>query len=546
MAFRFVSPAASGNIQYLLSRSIDDPNTITLNDTPSNGETGLDINETLTGSLQSLPFDGVDDYIILPTDSGRGTEFLLDEIGNNTIKHGSTANNIMFETWLKLEGSGTGSTTQFWEATIQRNSTSSTTGFDGIYSSQIVYGTSGGASGNFIEFLFASGSDMAWSLTSADSIIQDTWYHVLTSYTSGDDGSTSKMQIWIDGVLNREQTLNELTGLALGGETDPHPATGAPLAIRQISFGGKLDEMRLWINSGTTESINALASVTSLGVTPEDLATEGVTQFSPSAEYLVAWYRFESISAVDIFAGIADSVVDTTTYVNHGTPVNFSGSVDFSEDQSIVYGPSVTSDLLALKGGTLDHGGMAAFDNLDGTLLFEEGIHNIIVDASNTWVASGSSNVNIDTQQIWVGASGYRVNTTAAGQGAKHTINYSGNLLFDKNTYTCGLRLLSTSGSTSARVVFTIGHSTNSASTTAVMGTSIWKPIFITNTVSADANETTITGSITVQQLHNGGSDNGALFNLDALYLKEGDFPSQYIRPERLRKSGQIFWDIGD
>jgi hypothetical protein len=553
MAFRFVSPAASGSIQYLLSRAIDDPQTIQLDDTPSDAQTGLNADGNLTGSKQSIQFDGLDDHLLLPTSAGLGTEFLLEGIGNQTVKHGSTANNIMFETWVKLSNSNTGVTNQFFEATIQRNSVSSTTGFDGIYSSRLVYASSGGGgdanfltSGHFIDFQFASGGHMAWSLSSGKSIIPNTWVHIITSYTSGADGNTSLMGIYVDGVLDRSQTLNELTGLALGGETAALPATGTPLGLRTIAFGGKLDEMRMWLNSGTPASINPLAAVSSLGLSPENMNSDVIAQFSPSAEYLAAWWRFETISAVEIFAALADSVEDSTNWGHSATPKNFVGSTDFSEDQSIVYGVSASGDLMSMAGGSIDHGGMIVFDNTDGTITLEEGIQNIVVEASNIWVVSGDANVSIDNNQIWVGSSAYRVNTNAAGGGAKHTINYSSNHLFNNNTYTCGIRMLSTTGSTSARLVFTIGHHTNSAATTAVMDTATWKPFFLTKTVSADANETTITGSISIQQLHNGGTDVGALFNLDGLFIKEGDFPSRFVRPERIRKSGQIYWDIGD
>jgi len=283
-----------------------------------------------------------------------------------------------------------------------------------------------------------------------------------------------------------------------------------------------------------------------LGISPENMAPHVNTQFGPSAEYLAAWWRFETVSAVEIFAGLSDSVVDSTNYDHDATPKNFLGSVDFSEDQSIVFGVSASGDLLALKGGSVDHGGMLVYDNLDGSVVLEEGVQNLVVDASNTWVASGGANLSLDENQIWVGASGVRVNTVAAGDGGTHTINYNNHYLFDSNTYTMGLRLLSTTGSTSARLVFTLGHHTNSAATTAVMDTAVWKPFYLSNTISADANQTGITGSITIQQLHNGGTDGGALFNLDGLFFKEGDFPSKFVRPDRIRKGGQIYWDIGD
>jgi len=553
MSFKFVSPVASGSLQYIISRAIDDPETIDLTDTPSNGETGLDSNSNLSGSKQSIQFDGLDDHLLLPTSAGLGTEFLLEGVGNNAIKHGSTANNIMFESWLKLSNSSTGETNQFFETTIQRNSTSSTTGYDGLYTSRLVFASSGGGgdsnfltSGHFIDFQFASGGHMAWSLTSAKSVIPETWVHVITSYTSGETAATSKMQIWVDGILDREQTLAEMTGLALGSETSALPATGTPLGVRTIAFGGKLDEMRMWLNSGTTDSIRPLAAVSSLGIVAEGMASHVNTQFGPSAEYLAAWWRFESVSAVEIFAGLADSVLDSTSYEQPATPKNFLGSVDFSEDQSIVFGVSATGDLLALKGGSVDHGGMLVFDGVDGNIMLEEGIQNLVTDASNVWSASGGANLGVDENQIWVGSSGCRFNTNAAGEGGIHNFDYNSNYLFNNNTYTCGLRMLSSTGSTSARVVFTIGHHTNSAATTAVMDTVIWKPFYLTKTVSADANETAITGSVVVQQLHNGGTDSGALFNVDGLLLKEGDFPSKFVRPGRIRKGGQIYWDIGD
>ena len=59
MAFRFIQPAASGSLQYLLSRRIEDPATIDLTDTPSDGNTGL-VSGSITGSAQSILFDGID------------------------------------------------------------------------------------------------------------------------------------------------------------------------------------------------------------------------------------------------------------------------------------------------------------------------------------------------------------------------------------------------------------------------------------------------------------------------------------------------------
>ena len=73
--------------------------------------------------------------------------------------------------------------------------------------------------------------------------------------------------------------------------------------------------MRLWLNSGTTNSIGALANKGNIGV-PTDAfdsqtnAAQVKLDFAPSAEYLAAWWRFETLSAVDLFASVADSVPD--------------------------------------------------------------------------------------------------------------------------------------------------------------------------------------------------------------------------------------------
>ena len=563
MSFRFIQPAASGNLQYLISRKIENPDILDFTDTPSDGLTWIfdagAIPPVIAGSAKSILFDGFDDHLMLPTTEGLGTEFLLEDIGFHSVKHGSSANNIMFETWLKLSNSNTGNTNDFFEATIQRNSVSSTVGFDGIYTSRVVYGSSGGVgdpdfltSGHFIDFQYASGSDMAWSLTSAFSIISEEWNHIVTSYTSGETGAKSNMKIWVNGLLDREQTLNELTELALEGETNALPATAAPLIARNsISFGGRLDEMRMWLNSGTPESHNVLASVSSLGLVPEYLNNETQLDFAPSADYMAAWWRFESVSAIDLLSNLPDSIIDTTQYLHTATPINFTGTLDFSEEQSIIYGVSASGDLTSLKGGTVDHGGMLLFDNIDGTMTSEEGTENLIKESFNIWSASGDAVVNPDNLQIYTGSSAVRVNTNSSGGGAKHIFDYNLENIYDRNTYTCSMRLLGSTGSATARICFIMGDAGNSATTTAVMDRNIWKPFYIRNTVSANINETTITGSVTVQQLYQketGGVDNdiGSLFNIDSLSIHEGDAPSHFVAPDEIRKSGQIYWDIGD
>ena len=56
MAFKFIRPVADGTFQYVLSRQIEEPDVINLNDTPSNGITG-EWNNNITGSLQAMEFE---------------------------------------------------------------------------------------------------------------------------------------------------------------------------------------------------------------------------------------------------------------------------------------------------------------------------------------------------------------------------------------------------------------------------------------------------------------------------------------------------------
>ena len=108
------------------------------------------------------------------------------------------------------------------------------------------------------------------------------------------------------------------------------------------------------------------------------------------------------------------------------------------------------------------------------------------------------------------------------------------------------LRLFASTGSTSARITFTLGAKANSASTTALMHGQYWLPFQVRNTISADPNESTITGEVAIQQLHNGGTDAGSLFSVDGLCIQEGDYSSVFVGPDQLRKGGQLNWVIGD
>ena len=580
MAFKYINAAISGEYQKIFSRLVEDPEQLDLGDTPTYNlpndvpQTGNNADGILTGSLQSIEFDGLDDFLKLPTTQGLGTEVLLEDIGlvdATGVKHGATTNNIALESWIKLDSTITGIDTnsEFFEVTIQRNSVSSTTGFDGNYMARTIYATTATTSAHFIDFQFASGSTFAYSLTSNKSVSLNDWHHVWCEYTvSGADQNprftpTPKgwMRIYIDGVLDRQQTLDDLNYPGVASSTLPFPATADALSYgfgRAISFDGKLDEMRLWLNTGTTNSISTLASKANIGIQPEDFssqtnAAQVKLDFSPSADFLAAWWRFESVSAVDLFGNIADCIPDITRYGHSGTPQNFVGTLDFSEEQTIVAGVAVTgitnavsaqTDLTDLIGGAYDHGGMIVIHDGQNELKIEQGVDNLVTCASNTWTASGGAAVNHDVLNIFYGSSAYTINTTGAGQGALHTIDYS-HLLFDKNDYTLSLRLLLTSGSPSAQVTFTLGDKANKIATTAFMDRNVWVPVVIRNTATIPTSESTITGEVSILGLPD-VDGTGALFRVDGLQIHEGSYPSSFVGPQQIRKGGEISWDIGE
>jgi hypothetical protein len=589
MAFKYINAAISGEYQKILSRLIENPESLNLSDTPTYNlplgvpQTGNNVDGVLTGSLKSIELDGLDDFLKLPTSQGLGTEILLEGIGGETVKHGATTNNIALESWVKLDSTITGIDTnsEFYELTIQRNSVSSTTGFDGNYMARTIYAVSaqssiaatvqGSTSAHFIDFQFASGGNFAYSLTSNNNVTLDEWHHIWCEYTVTSVDNNTRftpdprgwMRIYIDGTLNRQEPLSQLmASCAPGANLLPFPSTGSAVSYgydRAISFDGKLDEMRLWLNTGTTNSISTLASKANIGIKPEQFssqtnAAQVKLDFSPSAEYLAAWWRFETISAVDLFASVADSIPDTTKYGHSATPQNFVGTLDYSEEQTIVSGITVSGlnnavsgqvDLDSLRGGTYDHGGMCVVQDNENKIILEQGSDNLVTCASNSWTASGGASVNFDVLNIFMGSSAYTINTTAANQGGVHTINYN-HLLFDKNDYTMSLRLLLTSGSTSARVTFTLGDKATSQAVTAVMDRNVWLPVVVRNTATLPTSESTITGEVSVQSLGDATNANGALLRVDALDLREGFYPGSFIGPQQTRKGGEISWDVID
>ena len=588
MAFKYINAAISGEYQRILARLIEDPETLDLSDTPTYNlpdgvsQTGENEDGVLTGSLKSIELDGTDDFLKLPTEQGLGTEILLEDIGEFTVKHGATTNNIALESWVKLDSTITGidKNSEFYELTIQRNSSSSTTGFDGNYMARTIYAVSaqaavagtdqGSNSAHFIDFQFASGGGFAYSLTSNNNITLDEWHHIWCEYTV--TGANQNpfftptprgwMRMYIDGNINRQETLEKLTDFSLGAEGLPFPATGSAVTYgydRAISFDGKLDEMRLWLNTGTTNSISTLAAKGNIGIKPEDFDSQTYAgqvkkDFSPSAEYLAAWWRFESISAVDLFASVADSVPDVTRYAHSATPQNFVGTLDFSEETTVVAGSVVSGlnnsisgqmDLDKLRGGSYDHGGMCIIHDGQERIKLEQNTDRLVACASNSWTASGGAAVNYDVLNIFFGSSAYTINTTSPGQGAVHTIDYS-HLLFDKNEYTLSLRLLLTSGAASARVSFTVGDKAKAIAVTGVMDRNIWVPIVIRNTAALPTSESTITGEVGIQALGDSDNADGNLFRVDALEIREGFYAGNFVGPQQIRKGGEISWDVID
>ena len=60
--------------------------------------------------------------------------------------------------------------------------------------------------------------------------------------------------------------------------------------IEVLVFDGKLDELRLWLNTGSAEAISDFASKANVGLTPnqfvsQDYATEVNLEFAPSADF---------------------------------------------------------------------------------------------------------------------------------------------------------------------------------------------------------------------------------------------------------------------
>ncbi len=494
MAFHILYPTSSGFYQSLFNRVIENPTSIDLtSSTPS------------TGSIKSIPFNGISNTLDL------GSAIWVGDIGTS----GASATNVAFEAWIQHSVTGATRST-FFDSTIRRSICADTSGYDGFYTASVIL--TGGK--HFIEFRYDKDDSTSYVLTSgsASPLVASAWNHIFCQYLS----ASQLMQIYVNGTLNTSSAISQMN-------------IGIPLGSRGVSFGGRLDELRLWINSGAASSISQLASTTATGKAAEQL--NSINEFVPSGTWMAAWWTFETVSAFQLFSSISGSIVDSTGHGHNGTPSGFQGSDVISPEVTIINGISASGDLQSLRGGSLDHGGLTVIDLSNNTVKLESGVENLIKDEFNSWFTTGSGvTVTVDNNNIFYGASSVRVRTTSADTGIYQEISNSA-LLFANNTYTCSLRYRSISGSTSARLTFTLGNS--SSSITASTNSESWVPFAVRNTLGG----TTPTGRIDFIQL-NSGSNDGALFQVDGIMVAEGDYPPSFVAPGRIRKSGQSFWNL--
>lgn len=495
MAFKFIETSSTGTFQTLFNRLIENPDTINLAaDTPG------------VLSLKAIPMDGVDDGLTLTN------AILLD--GQSA---GASATNLVFDAWIKPNVTGQTFNT-FFDCSIIRNASATTSAYDGFYSGHVV--TTAGD--RYIDFRVDHFT--TYSLSSFSTINLTAWTHVMCTYASG--GPTAgTMAIWINGVKDREADIGSASVV-----------TGSQLGARTISFGGILDEIRLWLVTGAATSISQLASVTAIGATPDSL---GLNEFSPSGDTLAAWWRLDSTSAFQLFSAISGSIEDYTTFENDGTPSGFEGSDIISAETTIVKGLSASGDLLNLRSAELDHGGLTVLDPQNERLRMEMGGESLVKETYNAWTATGASVIiNQEDNNIFYGNSGVKINTASADTGIFQNISNSA-LLYKDNAYTLSIRYRGITGSMSARVTFTLGESV--CSVTAWTNPLEWTPVIVRNRLVGD----TLTGRVDVIQLNKIAND-GALFQVDGLQIVEGDYPIKFVGDDRMRKSSEISWPVID
>lgn len=589
MAFKLIPLEATGSFQSLFVRNIEDPLTIDLTDTPTfnmpNGvpQTGEAIGGYLTGSLKSIVFDSVDDWIYLPAQGGYDPEqsnLILDNIGQSTVNpgksaHGVSATNVSVDLWVKMTVTGLNisvddlKTTKMWEFTVQRDSQiEKTEGIDGVYTGRIIYtqdpAAAAGTSAHFVEFLYASADTLAWSLTSNNSLESTEgdwlgtpsggstgWNHICCVYEAGaapDNGgdptltpNDNIMKIYINGDKDKESTVYDLENTQYDVNT-PYPSYILPATYYDdFTWAGRLDELRFITATGNDSAYRKLSLRDNIGRsfdTYDPIVDPDMQVYSPTGDHIVAWWGFDSVSAIDLFAGTPNAILDQSRYEHHGTAKNFEGSISFNTDLSIFMGLSASGDLIYYKGGTVDHGGQFLLYPQDDTIKLESGSRSILTIPGNVWASTGAATVINEDKNIYFGSSAVRVNSSAAYTGARHTIPYNP-YIYDDNYYTLHLKLLSLSGSPSAKISFTIGETTNTLSTTAYLERAVWESVYLRHK-AIDPNENR-TGTVDVVSL---GSD--ALFLVDGLHIHQGQEPITPIIPEDVRYGGEVNWKIED
>ena len=102
------------------------------------------------------------------------------------------------------------------------------------------------------------------------------------------------------------------------------------------------------------------------------------------------------------------------------------------------------------------------------------------------------------------------------------------------------MRMRSVTGSVSSRVTFQLGSS--AVTITAFTSSTQWHPFILRNIVVGDS----LSGRVTVTQLHNAGTDEGFLMQVDGLQVIEGDHPASFISASRTRKASQTNWPVLD
>ena len=77
------------------------------------------------------------------------------------------------------------------------------------------------------------------------------------------------------------------------------------------------------------------------------------------------------------------------------------------------------------------------------------------------------------------------------------------------------------------------------------MDKNAWTPVILRNTATLPTSESTITGEVTLSGMtQDSSTDQGTLFKVDGLQLKECLYPASFVGPNQIRKGGEISWMI--